>query len=168
MRDVILNASRAVAYQGGCFVLNAAGTVDEAVIQRVARDDEDRAWLHDERNVGGSCIVAPGGELLAGQAGAEETILIAELDLDLAVAKRSIHDFAGHYNRADLLGLVVHPSPHALFRAPWQKTRSPSAAENRSELNAIDATHTCGQAREEAAATDEEARVPIRRCRQPS
>jgi aliphatic nitrilase len=124
MRDVILTASRAIAYQGGCYVLNAAGTIDESMIERIARDDADRAWLRDEANVGGSCIVAPGGELLGGQAGAGETILIADLDLDVAVAKRSIHDYAGHYNRADLLGLVVQPTPHSLFQAPWQATRA--------------------------------------------
>lgn len=121
MRDVILNSSRAIAYQGGCYVLSAAGTLDEATLQRISRDDADREWLHEEGTLGGSCIVSPGGELLAGQAGAEETILVAELDLDVAVGKRSIHDFAGHYNRADLLGLVVHPTPHALFQAPWQQ-----------------------------------------------
>lgn len=128
MRDVILNASRAIAYQGGCFVLNAAGTLDAATMSRIARDDADLAWLRDEGNLGGSCIIAPGGELLAGQAGAEETILVAELDLDVAVAKRSIHDFAGHYNRADLLGLVVHPTAHTLFEAPWQKGSAAKAS----------------------------------------
>lgn len=127
MRDIILTASRAIAYQGGCYVLNAAGTMTEEMINRVARDDADREWLHDTANLGGSCIVAPGGSLLAGQAGAEETILVAELDLDIAVAKRSIHDYAGHYNRADLLGLVVHPTPHSLFQAPWQNPASKEA-----------------------------------------
>lgn len=125
MRDVILNASRAIAYQGGCFVLSAAGTLDNSTTSRIARDDADIAWLRDEGNLGGSCIIGPGGELLAGQAGAEETILVAELDLDMAVAMRSIHDFAGHYNRPDLLGLVVRPTPHMLFDAPWR--RAPTA-----------------------------------------
>ena len=131
MRDVILIASRAIAYQGGCYVLNAAGTVTESMIERIARDDADRAWLRDEGNVGGSCIIAPGGALLEGQAGAEETILIAELNLDVAVSKRSIHDFAGHYNRADLLGLVVHPTPHSLFQAPWLGSASADNARPR-------------------------------------
>lgn len=139
MRNVILNASRAIAYQGGCFVLNAAGTLDEASISRIARDEADLAWLRDEGNRGGSCIVAPGGELLAEQAGAEETILVADLDLDVAVAKRSIHDFAGHYNRADLLGLVVHPTPHSLFQAPWHK---PAAAVQARSLGSPDGADT--------------------------
>ena len=131
MRDVILNSSRALAYQGGCYVLNAAGTMDESMIGVVGRDETDFAWLRDERNVGGSCIVAPGGEVLAGPAGAEETILTADLDLDVLIGKRAIHDYAGHYNRSDLLSLVVHPSAEQLFQAPWQAIAgSPSRGED--------------------------------------
>src|SRR5690554_4978320 len=59
MRDVILNSSRAIAYQGGCYVLNAAGTLDDATIERIARDDDDLAWLRKEGTLGGSCIVSP-------------------------------------------------------------------------------------------------------------
>ncbi|MGH3501068.1 MAG: carbon-nitrogen hydrolase family protein [Nocardioidaceae bacterium] len=137
MRDVILMSSRTIAYQGGCYVLNAAGTLDREGMERVARDDEDRKWLSDERNLGGSCIVAPDGEILAGQAGAEEAILTADLDLDELVGKRVIHDYAGHYNRADVLSLVVHPSAQPLFQAPWRPgptmvTSSPGAEENAS------------------------------------
>lgn len=122
MRDVIMTAARAIGYQAGCYVLNAAGTVTEDTIEEIAKDDDDRAWLRDPANVGGSCIVAPSGELVTVQAGAEETILYGDLDLDVAVAKRSIHDYAGHYNRGDLLTLVIHPTPNNLFQAPWQAT----------------------------------------------
>lgn len=145
MRDVILTASRAIAYQGGCYVLNAAGTVAESMIDQIACSEADRAWLHDAANLGGSCIIAPGGDLVAGQAGAEETILVAELDLDVAVSKRSIHDFAGHYNRADLLGLVVHPTPHSLFQAPWQSA-SPSEPWNRLHPGGSDIARAADQA----------------------
>ena len=94
MRDVMLNSSRAIAYQSGCYVLNSAGTLDNQTIDRIARDDADRQWLLDEGNLGGSCIVAPGGDILAGPAGSEETILIADLDLDVLIDKRAIHDYA--------------------------------------------------------------------------
>lgn len=136
MRDVILNSSRAIAYQGGCYVLNSAGTLNDSTMQRIARDDEDLAWLRQEGTLGGSCIVSPSGELLAGQAGAEETILVADLDLDVAVAKRAIHDYAGHYNRADLLGLTVHPTPHSSFKAPWQsEPHDPDQAAGMGSIN---------------------------------
>jgi nitrilase len=122
MRDVILNSSRAIGYQGGCYVLNSAATLDSQTIDRIARDDADREWLRDERNLGGSCIVGPNGQVLAGQAMAEEVILTADLDLDVLIDKRAIHDYAGHYNRADVLGLVVHQTAPPIFNAPWGST----------------------------------------------
>lgn len=107
MRDVIVNSSRAIAYEGGCYVVNAAGTLLGEAKSRVGAREEDFAWLRDPKNLGGSCIVSPSGKIIAGPAGDEETILTAELDLDALVTKRVLHDFAGHYNRADILSLSV-------------------------------------------------------------
>lgn len=126
MRDVILNSSRAIAYQGGCYVLNAAGTLQRSDIDRIARTEEDAAWLSDEANLGGSCIVSPSGEVLVGQAGAEEAILVADLDLDVLVGKRVIHDFAGHYNRSDILSLTIAPSPSPILQTPWMRSSRPA------------------------------------------
>lgn len=125
MRDVILNSSRSLAYQAGCYVLNAASTMDGPTIGRVAKTDEDRAWLEDPGNVGGSCIVAPGGEVLTDQAGEEESILAADLDLDVLFRKKIIHDYAGHYNRPDVLRLVVEPAPSAPSVATPSEMESP-------------------------------------------
>ena len=61
----------------------------------------------------------PGGDILAGPAGSEETILIADLDLDVLIDNRAIHDFAGHYNRADVLSLVIHQPLEPILQAPW-------------------------------------------------
>lgn len=119
MGDVIVNASRSVAYQGGNYVLSAAGTIDDAAAERIAKTDEDLAWLQDGANLGGSCIVAPTGEILAGSAGPEETILVTDLDLDLLVGKRMIHDYAGHYNRSDVFTLTIESSSDPILQAPW-------------------------------------------------
>ncbi|MGZ4803329.1 MAG: carbon-nitrogen hydrolase family protein, partial [Acidimicrobiia bacterium] len=52
---------------------------------------------------GGACIVAPGGDLLAGPLYDAEGILVADCDLrDALHAKRSF-DVVGHYGRADVL-----------------------------------------------------------------
>lgn len=136
MRDVILNSSRALAYQAGCYVLNAASTLDGTMRGRIPRTEEDRAWLSDPDNLGGSCIVAPGGEVLAGPApGDEESILIADLDLDAIATKKVIHDYAGHYNRPDVLRLVVEPPPgdDTGMSHPTQTTTSPGRPEEDAE-----------------------------------
>ena len=119
MRNVILNSSRSIAYQNGCYVLSAAGVLEPDVVERVGKSGEDFEWLRDPLSTGGSCIIAPTGEVLAGQAGCGDELLVADLDLDLLVTKRVIHDYAGHYNRPDVLSLVVRPQTRPLFDAPW-------------------------------------------------
>ncbi len=127
MRDVILSSSRAFAYRAGCYVLNAASTLDEASRARIGRTAEDDEWLSDEANLGGSCIVAPNGDVIAGPAGSEETILVADLDLDLLIAKQVIHDYAGHYNRPDVFSLKVSGGPDPILDAPWTVFSGPGS-----------------------------------------
>ncbi|MDX1746922.1 MAG: hypothetical protein R3324_13370, partial [Halobacteriales archaeon] len=57
---------------------------------------------------GGSVIVAPDLEVLAGPAGSESTVLYADLDIERVVRSKLVNDFAGHYNRSDLFELRVH------------------------------------------------------------
>ena len=56
---------------------------------------------------GKSDIVGPGGELLAGPARHEETILTADIDLAAVRAARRLFDPVGHYNRPDVFQLSV-------------------------------------------------------------
>jgi nitrilase len=127
MPQVIQTASRALAYRCGCFVLNAASTLGDDERQRIAKTDEDLAWISDPASLGGSCIISASGQIVAGPLGDEEDILVADLDLDEIIAKKTIHDYAGHYNRADVFTLSVAEPPPAIFDAPWM--RSGAAAE---------------------------------------
>lgn len=65
---------------------------------------------------GGSMIVAPSGEVLAGPVFDEETILYA--DIDPAAKTRSHLDFdvVGHYSRPDVFELRVHTEPRSSVR----------------------------------------------------
>jgi nitrilase len=121
MPEVILTASRALAYRCGCFVLNAASTLSGDERRRIAKTDEDLAWISDRANLGGSCIVSASGQVVAGPLADEEEILVADLDLDDIVAKKTIHDYAGHYNRPDVFTLSVEEPPGAILDAPWMR-----------------------------------------------
>jgi nitrilase len=59
---------------------------------------------------GGSAIVAPNGEYLAGPLWDEEGILYADLDPASLYAARQRFDPAGHYHRPDVLSLRVTPN----------------------------------------------------------
>ena len=56
---------------------------------------------------GGSAILAPDGDYLAGPLWDEEGILVAELDPDRLYQSRQLFDPAGHYHRPDVLSLRV-------------------------------------------------------------
>ncbi len=56
-------------------------------------------------------IVGPNGEILAGPARHEETILFAELDLTAVRSARRLFDPVGHYHRPDVFRLAVDTAP---------------------------------------------------------
>ena len=76
---------------------------------------------------GGSCVVGPLGQLLAGPVFGEEAVLTADLDLDDIPRARFDFDAVGHYARPDVFKLAVNeaPRPAVEFDGPRSE---PSAA----------------------------------------
>jgi predicted amidohydrolase len=56
---------------------------------------------------GGSAIIGPDGSYIAGPVHDEESILVADLDLDRVREERMSLDVSGHYHRPDVLELRV-------------------------------------------------------------
>jgi nitrilase len=60
---------------------------------------------------GGSAIISPLGEVLAGPLFDREGILYAELDLAEVVQSKVDFDVTGHYARPDIFQLLVNEQP---------------------------------------------------------
>ena len=71
----------------------------------------------DVLSSGGSMIVAPGGEILAGPLEGEEGILTAEIDLTRQVEEKHSLDVTGHYARPDVFQFTVEEAP----KPPYQR-----------------------------------------------
>lgn len=100
-RDIWVTSMRHIAYEGRCFVLSAcqlARRGDYPDDYECAQGDDPDALLIR----GGSCIVDPFGELLAGPVYGEEAILVADLDPALVTRGKFDLDVAGHYARPDV------------------------------------------------------------------
>lgn len=124
VREMHQVASRHYAFEGQCFVLAAGGvlTRGEAIAGlKSHRRDVDEAALSlletipgdDARPLlrGGSAIIAPNGDYLAGPVFDRAEIVHAELPLDLITEGALTLDTAGHYSRPDVFQLEVNESP---------------------------------------------------------
>ena len=68
---------------------------------------------------GGSAIVSPLGEVLAGPLYDTEGILYADLDMGEIVRARFDFDVVGHYARPDVFQLIVNEQPMWPTRFEW-------------------------------------------------
>jgi nitrilase len=105
-RDGWLASMRHIALEGRTFVLSACQHITRAAYP----DDYDCALGNDPETVlmrGGSCIIGPLGDILAGPDYAGETILYAEIDTDEVVRGKYDFDVTGHYARPDIFSLTV-------------------------------------------------------------
>lgn len=109
-RDQFVATMRHVAVEGRCFVLSANQFSTRADFP----EDASNA-LGDEPGTivsrGGSCIVDPFGEFVAGPIFDAEEILHVELDTSLIAKGKWDFDVVGHYARPDIFRLEVDERP---------------------------------------------------------
>lgn len=104
-----LLASRNYAFEGRCFVI-AVGSI-------IRKEDMPPGFeLLDEMpgekyfQNGGSVIIGPSAEILAGPVVNDEILLIAEIDPGIAIQGKFTLDVSGHYSRPDVFTLLIDDS----------------------------------------------------------
>lgn len=108
-RDTWQVTMRHIAMEGRCFVLSSCQYVTRGAFP----DDYDAIQGNAPETVlmrGGSLIVSPLGEILAGPNFDGECILTADLDLDDIARGKYDFDAVGHYARPDIFRLMVDES----------------------------------------------------------
>jgi nitrilase len=120
-RETWLATMRHVALEGRCFVLSCNQFCRRADYP----EDYASPFGDDPETVvsrGGSCIISPLGEVLAGPDFDGERILSAELDMgDIARGKFDF-DVVGHYARPDIFRLQVNERPQRVVTTSESET----------------------------------------------
>jgi nitrilase len=109
-RDSWLATVRHIAVEGRCFVLSC----NQFNRRRDFPDEYASSFSNEAETVvtrGGSCIVDPFGNFIAGPNTDDEAILIAEIDLGQIVRGKFDLDVVGHYSRPDIFQLHVDERP---------------------------------------------------------
>jgi nitrilase len=118
-RDTWILTMRHIALEGRCFVLSACQYLERRAYPdghpTIQGEDPGTAIIR-----GGSCIVGPLGDLLAGPEYGRETILCAEVDLGQIARGKYDLDVTGHYARPDVFRLHVNESPLPATVFEWE------------------------------------------------
>jgi len=77
--------------------------------------DREQCFPDDDEviNRGQSCIIEPGGNIIAGPVMSENAIITADVDLQKVQSSRRSLDIAGHYNRPDIFKFQVNRQSQA-------------------------------------------------------
>ncbi len=131
-RDTCIPTVQHIAMEGRCFVLSCCQYITRGAYPKdysaIQGDDPETPMLR-----GGSCIVGPLGQILAGPHYDEECILTADIDLDEIAQGKYDFDVVGHYARPDVFRLYVNE--RATPAVVWNDTPAgdPFAGENEAD-----------------------------------
>ena len=110
-RDTWQATLRHIACEGRCFVLGCNQFVTKEMYPQDLAGIEELDDLPQILSRGGSAIISPLGEVLAGPLYDQEGILYAELDLAEIGRGKLDFDVVGHYARSDIFQLTVNEQP---------------------------------------------------------
>lgn len=110
-RDSWQATLRHIALEGRCFVLGCNQFVTKSMYPADLPGIEDLVDLPETMCRGGSAIVSPLGDVLAGPLYDAEGILYADLDLADVARSKLDFDVVGHYARPDVFQLMVNERP---------------------------------------------------------
>jgi nitrilase len=128
-RDSWQATVRHIALEGRCFVLSCCQYVTRDMYPADFEVADELATAPEVLSRGGSAIIAPLGEYLAGPLFDREGLLVADLDLSLVAQGRFDFDVTGHYARPDVFRLVVNEQPTPpVESAPWASRHKTSSA----------------------------------------
>ena len=99
---------RHIALEGRCFVLACNQFVTKDMYPKDLACYDELESSPELMCRGGSAIISPTGDYIAGPVYDKEDILFADLDLDLITKSKFDFDVNGHYSRPDVFQLIVN------------------------------------------------------------
>ncbi len=97
-----------IAIEGKCYFINADMIVRKDSYPTNLNEKDAIDQLPEMVCRGGSCIIDPYGHYVTEPVWDEETVIYAQLDMNLTAACKMEHDAVGHYARPDVLRLIIN------------------------------------------------------------
>lgn len=107
LTEAIRIRSAAHAFEGKVFSVVASCALDEQAIEEVSQGDATIRALLQSSPAPASMIIGPAGDLLVPPLVGAEGMVVADIDVSLAIGQKQFHDLVGYYNRFDIFRLTV-------------------------------------------------------------
>lgn len=108
-KSIISVASRQYALECQCFVVLSSMYVPPEMAEKANLGNASWTFF------GGSGIINPEGEYIAGPVYDQETIVYGEIDLDQIVLRKAAVDISGKDNRWDIMRIEINAQPNVPF-----------------------------------------------------
>ena len=100
-----------IAREGKCWVLSCGVALERTDLPKDFPNINELYPANEEWiNPGGSVVVSPKGEIVAGPLSKQKGYIILDIDVELASNSKRALDVAGHYARPDVFKLQVDRS----------------------------------------------------------
>jgi len=99
------------AFEGKVFNIVAAGALDRAAVEAIARVDPSVEEIFAGAPPPVSMVLDPSGELCSKRLEGEEGVVYGDVDIAESIEAKQIHDIVGQYQRFDLFSLRVDQRP---------------------------------------------------------
>jgi nitrilase len=108
--DLTKDITRFMAIEGRSWVMSVSGVLRASDWEHLSDDEFPLKEAMSQRKLwqdGGSMVVSPTGDVVAGPLVGEEGILYADVDPGVVIEERQVLDCSGHYSRGDVLRLEI-------------------------------------------------------------
>jgi nitrilase len=119
MRNSVDLICRNYALEGQVFVIVSCGVMTEDKVPDTFSLKKRTQW----DVTGGSGIIGPNGQYLAGPVYEKEEILYADIDLREIVKAKAAFDVVGHCSRPDVVSLLIREEPYSLVQVTRPKEK---------------------------------------------
>jgi len=108
MAEAIKLRGSAHSFEGKVFTVVSCSTISEEIINTMERATSNARELLSRGNSAFSGILGPDGNTVGDVLIDDEGIVYADIDLNLCIQPKQMHDILGHYNRFDVFDLRVN------------------------------------------------------------
>lgn len=135
MAEAIKLRTQAHSFEGKVFSVVATSTISEEIIGEMERIRPDARALLERKSSAYSGIIGPDGRAVGDELIDDEGIAYGEIDLNLCIQPKQMHDIVGHYNRFDVFELTVDATSKAPLSIMVDKPIDLDSAEEKETSN---------------------------------